>query len=537
MPVPSAMPQGLGVLCVQRVPTIDALHGAGSSSYLDVGTMICGDRGTPAPPSQFSPLRDSSNTIGKKRNLEIENALCATVFRGRDFFQSPTQVVNGSKCVSSTAYCDRLDSRPTKRQRRTVRESRQLGLGKKVFETQAPVSGTFPSRQGPCSLKLKRSYDVYCGNLASKRVCRENAFKCTSSAVTAASGVTAATRGGIIESPNTHCTTRLPAAAAQVTALSLRSLEGRIIGGKYLVHEQVGRGTNTVIHRGTVLGSLQPPVALKIMDLSCDSRHSPARSLSQCLEAECAALRMLAGIPTVVRIIDAVSAVDGRYGVLVLEFVEGGNLLEVLQNNIGPHGRLSEMASSSLIARVVHSLSICHRKGVVHLDIKPENLLFASHSPMAESLKLADFGLAMQLNGKTSINVDRYIGSPCYMAPELIICKPSCVSLTSDMWSVGVVAYLMLTGRLPFPECGYLHPDGRIVQSRAWSKREEFKSLSRCAQHFVERCLCIDWQSRITAEQALRHPWVAESVAQYATHGPVPRDKNIHHRKLSVDYL
>ena len=374
------------------------------------------------------------------------------------------------------------------------------------------------------------------------------------------------------------------------SALSRSSLEGQVIGQKYLVMHQIGRGTNSTIHKGRRLdnsSSSDEKLALKIVSsapLSITEGHkNPSANLGvmpttgffaessnlwkqmngsgqfagtvkgkgnalenvrmgaldgklrtpeQCIKAEASALKSLQGLPTVVDMLDCFTTCDGKHHVLVLEHLPGGSLLEVLkrrassQNSLQwSHANFSEDDSAHVTARVVHALCHCHRNGFAHLDIKPENIIFASNPARPNSAKLADFGLACKVSQDEKFTATgQFCGSAKYMAPELIINNRSSsrcqyFTLKSDMWSLGVVTHLMLTGRLPFLHKNYLKSDGSIFQNSAWKEHSQFISLSPNAKDFVLRLLCIDEARRMSSVEAWRHPFLSSQVQILRSNG------------------
>ena len=380
------------------------------------------------------------------------------------------------------------------------------------------------------------------------------------------------------------------------SALSRPSLEGRVLGSRYLVMQQIGRGTSSTIHKArridlskgtesdmalkivsaekaspgvfelhvhsasqkrqlSMSGSpgssyfpssnrLVPGISGEMVGTEMRAGCSPAvqftalggnqQSPVDCIKAEERALSTLKGLPTVVQMSDSFKTSDGKHLVLVLEHLAGGSLLEVLKQRA--HNQLaspwtqahfSETDSAHIAARVVHALCHCHRAGFAHLDVKPENILFASNPARPSSAKLADFGLACHVPPGTKFTATgQFCGSSKYMAPELIVTSKDSsdvrgyhFSLKSDMWSLGVVAYLMLTGCLPFQDKNYLKSDGIVFQHENWRHNPEFTKLSANAQDFVSRLLCIHGEHRMSSPEAWRHPFLRAQVQTLRSNG------------------
>ena len=371
-----------------------------------------------------------------------------------------------------------------------------------------------------------------------------------------------------------------------------------MLGSRYLVMHQIGRGTNSTIHKARRIDlskGKESDMALKIVSAEeslarladfhvnasserthlaksgspgsssfLDSHHMATgpsvvametengvyggrtstghsnavrgnqQSPVDCIKAEECALSSLKGLPTVIQMSDSFKTSDSKHLVLVLEHLAGGSLLEVLKHRA--HNQLasqwsqanfSEPDSAHIAARVVHALCHCHRAGFAHLDVKPENILFASNPARPNSPKLADFGLACHVSPGTEYTATgQFCGSAKYMAPELIVASTDSshgrgyhFSLKSDMWSLGVVTYLMLTGRLPFQDKNYLKSDGIVFQSENWRQRPEFAKLSAMARDFVSRLLCTHEEHRMSSVQAWRHPFLKAQVQTLRSNG------------------
>ena len=181
---------------------------------------------------------------------------------------------------------------------------------------------------------------------------------------------------------------------------------------------------------------------------------------------------------------------------IALELCEGGELLEELENI----GNYTEHDAATIVHHCVETLGYLHEKGIVHRDIKPENLLLLKKGD-ADSIKLADFGLANILEGKESLQT--VCGSPAYMAPE--VHNMLDYDAKVDMWSMGVMLYLLLSGTLPF-----LPP--RLVE-KAEAQNYEFagklwKNVSDAAKDLVVHLLVANPEKRYGVKEVLAHPWI-----------------------------
>lgn len=236
----------------------------------------------------------------------------------------------------------------------------------------------------------------------------------------------------------------------------------------------------------------------------------PVRNNYASLEREIAALKLVKALGGHRSIIDLKDVyVDGKKVFLVTELARGGELFD----SIVAGGALGETRASAIVHEVASALAFMHRHGLVHKDIKPENILFTSRddgkSKRGTSLvKLADFGSA----GPASTNNTRLddIGTSAYLPPELLtsgVCTTGC-----DMWALGCVLYIMLSGSHPFDLDGTA-PDAvverRIKQDVVSFDGPAWAAVSPDAKDLVAKLLDKNPAMRLTADQVLRHPWVA----------------------------
>ncbi len=188
---------------------------------------------------------------------------------------------------------------------------------------------------------------------------------------------------------------------------------------------------------------------------------------------------------------------------LVMDLVEGGELFD----RIIDEGELSEREASRLFREAVQGINHMHLKRIVHLDIKPENLLLTSHSKAAD-VKLADFGLAVKLQTPNDKCCD-WVGTPAYWPPEMVKKEP--FDCAVDIWALGCVLYIMLCGTHPFdpqgdaPEPAIL---ARVVEGDYDTKNTQYRAISASAKDLLRHLLDPDPSRRYTAKQALMHPWL-----------------------------
>lgn len=212
--------------------------------------------------------------------------------------------------------------------------------------------------------------------------------------------------------------------------------------------------------------------------------------------------------PNIVRLYDLFDKEDKLY--VVLEYMPGGALYEVLS---AKDIHFSEERASLIIRDVLHGLVYLHEKGIVHRDVKPENILTTGKSWPFTS-KLADFGLSNFLD--TAAGLESKVGTPYFCAREVVTNET--YGSKADLWSVGVVAYEMLSGRKPFEGTHTKSVLYAILDGKYSFPTKQWENVSTEAKDFITRLICIDVDKRMSAVQALQHPWIANE----GRHEPLP---------------
>ncbi|PXF47654.1 putative myosin light chain kinase [Gracilariopsis chorda] len=203
-------------------------------------------------------------------------------------------------------------------------------------------------------------------------------------------------------------------------------------------------------------------------------------------------------------IVDTYDIFDSkRHLHLVIEYMAGGELFDI----IADQGHLSEQTASIVMREIIKGVEYLHDVGVVHCDIKPENILCKSKQ-WPYSVKLCDFGLANFFDQYNNNTMTETIGTPGYVAPEVVRREP--YGPPVDMWACGVVLYVMLSGRMPF----YGKDDVQCLRRTAAGEysfpEREWKHVSDRAISLVRSLLQIRPELRLTAKAALQHDWVAQ---------------------------
>uniref|UniRef100_A0A3B4ZCG0 Protein kinase domain-containing protein n=1 Tax=Stegastes partitus TaxID=144197 RepID=A0A3B4ZCG0_9TELE len=185
---------------------------------------------------------------------------------------------------------------------------------------------------------------------------------------------------------------------------------------------------------------------------------------------------------------------------LVLEMADQGRLLDYIVS----WGNLTEEKVACYLRNVLEALHYLHNCRIVHLDVKPENLLVAHTASGQPTVKLIDFGDAVQLN--SAHYVHPLLGSPEFASPELVLGEP--VSLTSDLWSLGVVTYVLLSGASPFLDESAEETCLNICRLDFSFPRDYFQGVSQAARDFVCLLLRTDPGRRPPAGLCLQEPWL-----------------------------
>lgn len=185
---------------------------------------------------------------------------------------------------------------------------------------------------------------------------------------------------------------------------------------------------------------------------------------------------------------------------IVLEYLTGGELFDRIV--AAESGHFTEKTAADIMRQLMHALSYLHGKKIVHRDLKPENFLLQNESENSP-IKIADFGFACNVEGPHSLH--GLCGSPGYVAPEIIKEKDG-YGLAVDMWSMGVILYILLTGIPPFT--GDSDEESFALTLRGRYDKPNLESISEDGQSLVAALLTYNPAKRITAEASLNHPWL-----------------------------
>ncbi|KAJ8277742.1 hypothetical protein GJAV_G00079380 [Gymnothorax javanicus] len=187
--------------------------------------------------------------------------------------------------------------------------------------------------------------------------------------------------------------------------------------------------------------------------------------------------------------------------ILVLEYAAGGEIFH--QCVADREEAFQERDVKRLMRQILEGVHFLHKHSVVHLDLKPQNILLTSEDPLGD-IKIVDFGLSRMVSGNQELR--EIMGTPEYVAPEILNYEP--ISTATDMWSIGVLAYVMLTGTSPFLGDDKQETFLNISQINISYTEEELEGLDPSAIEFMKSLLIKDPQERAAAAQCLHHPWL-----------------------------
>uniref|UniRef100_A0A6B2L6C9 non-specific serine/threonine protein kinase n=1 Tax=Arcella intermedia TaxID=1963864 RepID=A0A6B2L6C9_9EUKA len=271
----------------------------------------------------------------------------------------------------------------------------------------------------------------------------------------------------------------------------------------YDVHEELGRGTFSIVKYATKK-STGEAVAIKIIN---KKRFKDDKAFNQMMRE----VDILKDIqhPNIVCYKEFYSSKDHLY--IVLELATGGELF----NKIIDEGKLMEDEARNLFFQMLSAVNYLHENNITHRDLKPENILLEKNG----NVKISDFGLA-RLTDQENV-MKTLCGTPQYVAPEIVRMgipgfpnKPEGYGPAVDMWSLGCSLYMLLTAKLPFQstDCVLLY---QMIEQGNYSFPDDlFHDISKEAKDLISCLLDSNPETRITAKDALNHPWILKAKSK-----------------------
>ncbi|XP_012499117.1 PREDICTED: serine/threonine-protein kinase H2 [Propithecus coquereli] len=290
-----------------------------------------------------------------------------------------------------------------------------------------------------------------------------------------------------------------PEAAAQVArsmqvARFRAKFDPRVLA-RYDIKALIGTGSFSWVVR-VEQKTTKKPFAIKVMETRvregrevCESELNVLRRVRHCY---------------IVQLLEIFEAQDRVY--VVMELATGGELFDRLI----AQGSFTEGDAVRILRMVADGIRYLHALQITHRDLKPENLLY--YHPGAESkILITDFGLAHSGNKRGDWMMRTLCGTPEYIAPEVLLRKPYTSAV--DMWALGVITYVLLSGFLPFDDESHTRLYRKILKGKYNYTGEPWPSISHLAKDFIDKLLILEASHRMSACQALDHPWVVATAA------------------------
>jgi len=262
------------------------------------------------------------------------------------------------------------------------------------------------------------------------------------------------------------------------------------ITDKYIIQDELGRGAFSIV-KLAVEKSTGIKYAVKIINKS---------KVEQDLARLATEMEILKKVqhPNIIALKEIIDTKSCLF--IVTEVVSGGELFD----KIVELGQYTEKDASILVSKIVSAIDYLHSINIVHRDLKPENLLLKDSESISE-VKLADFGLSKIVG--TKVMMQTACGTPGYVAPEVLTAQG--YDKEVDMWSIGVITYILLCGFPPFYNENLPELFEQILKAEYDFPEEYWKDISEGGKDFIRKLLVVDPSKRLTSKQALNHSWLA----------------------------
>ncbi|PIK63054.1 putative serine/threonine-protein kinase H1 [Apostichopus japonicus] len=284
------------------------------------------------------------------------------------------------------------------------------------------------------------------------------------------------------------------------------------VTAKYDIKALIGKGSYSRVVRVEHISTKQP-YAIKMVE-----KKQVEGKPKQSWEIELNILKRVRHT-NIIQLIEVFHGKDHVY--MVMELATGGELFD----RIVSKGHFTERDATVVLRMLLDALRYIHNLGITHRDLKPENMLYY-HPGSDSKIMITDFGLASCRTGSDD-TMNTVCGTPEYIAPEILLRKKYNQSV--DIWATGVVAYILLSGRMPFDDESRTRLYRKIVRAKYSFSGEPWKDVSPAAKDFVNKVLLVNPAERMTSAQCLKHPWIASAASQSNL-------KNLHH-SISQNWL
>jgi len=281
------------------------------------------------------------------------------------------------------------------------------------------------------------------------------------------------------------------------------------VTAKYDIKALIGRGSFSRVVRVENKISRQP-YAIKMID---------SYQGKELCESELTVLRRVRHA-YIIQLIEVFESKEKVY--MVMELATGGELFD----RIIAKGTFTERDATHVLHMVLDGLRYLHSLGITHRDLKPENLLYY-HPGHDSKILITDFGLSSCRKSGENHLMKTTCGTPEYIAPEILARKPYTSQI--DMWAVGVITYILLSGTMPFDDENRTRLYRSILKAKYSYSGEHWKDVSALGKDFIERLLVLEPVDRPNASQAIKHPWLTTAAASSS-------NKNLH-RTISKNLL
>ena len=232
--------------------------------------------------------------------------------------------------------------------------------------------------------------------------------------------------------------------------------------------------------------------------------------------------------PNIIKLFEVFEAPNSLY--LIMEECKGGELFERIAEKNENNEMYSEKDTAEIMQQIMSAIEYCHNNGIVHRDLKPENLLYLKKgNEENNSLKIIDFGLSRDFNNQKRLSSK--VGTPYYISPEILAGE---YTEKCDIWSAGVIFYILLSGELPFN--GFSDADiySKIKKLEFTFPENKWKNISNEAKDLLNHML-VPEKERFSASQVLAHPWfkiIKEKPLEKLNFNPKFFKKYINNKKL-----
>ncbi|CAK59936.1 unnamed protein product (macronuclear) [Paramecium tetraurelia] len=255
---------------------------------------------------------------------------------------------------------------------------------------------------------------------------------------------------------------------------------------KFLAHYEIGEFGEVYLVKHLSTENLRAAKVVVRKTINCEEKLLEETEILKALDH-----------PNIVKVLEIFA--DFKYYYIVTEYCQGGELLERIKTITN----YNENLAAKYMKQVFSAIQYCHQKNIVHRDLKPENILFDSRDPDA-NLKVIDFGASEKMIDSSFLT--KKIGTPYYVAPEVL--SDSGYDEKVDVWSCGVILYILLIGRPPFKGASDIETLRLARQGKLNTNNERWLRTNEQAKDLMMKMIIVDPKKRISMQEAFNHPWI-----------------------------